>query len=1266
MTTRTPFRTEQVRAWNATATDYPRDALVDDLFEEVALRSPDSVAFEPETGPPVTYGELRGRVRALAASLQARGVGAGDTVGVLMERSVDAYVAILAILRAGGAFVPVDVTFPPDRVATILSDAGCRLVVTEDHHLPLVPSGVQVVQVDACDGDPEGPQTTERTALSPAYVMYTSGSTGAPKGVVVPHRGVVRLVRDTDLIVYQPSDVVCGTVNLTFDMSVLELFGTVLNGARMIVPTQDTLLAPTELEDLLRARRVTVMWLGAALFHQMAADRPAMFSSLRCLIAGGDALNPAAVRAVLVHGKPGQLVDGYGPTENTCLSTAHVIDDLPAEAESVPIGRPISNSTAYVVRDDGSPASPGEEGELWVGGDGVALGYLNRPEQTSERFVPDRFSGTGEGRLYRTGDMARWRPDGVIEFLGRRDRQVKLKGFRVELREIEIVLASHPAVKEAVVAVREGTDHLLGWVVADQDTGAGRTPRSLPMRLRQYLRDRLPVFMVPQEVKVVASMPVNASGKVDRAALSETADHREQDEVPAEERPHGATEEAIAESWRRVLGVGTVRRDDDFFDLGGQSLQATQVVSTVSGQLGVDGAHARALVGELLKSPTVAGLAEKIDRLRHAENAAPAGAGASADELLADAALPASMSSEAPPVDAPGAPRDVLLIGSTGFLGVFLLDRLVAAGTERVLCLVRANDADHARRRIAGRMRRYGLDYDRVRDHVVPLVGDTSRPLLGLSEAEFDALAARVDAIVHSGSLINFAYTYQQLRGTNVEGVRTLLDLATRHRLTPFHHVSTIITLVGYGVADDRYVMEDRPLAYPEHISLGYAESKWVAERLVAEAGRRGLPVAVYRPYEISGTRDRGVWNTDTLMCAWWRTIAETGLSPRVELPLDLVPVDYTAEAIVHILRTQSPDGRAYNLTNPNDARLSLVDERLRNMGYPVQEISYADWAKTVTERCQQDPHHPMTPFMLMFNENSSDPSLTVKEMYFAETFPEFSRTNTIRATDDAGLDLPPVDASLVDRYLGYFISSGFLNPPPEEPGGELGARIPLVPGNAEEIRQWVKHLQPRLAAHVRENPLYPLILGGRLRAEHLERFVVSELHAQPAEIAAFERLARRFDDSAASALFHDVAEAITGARPGLIAAADALGIDRDGVVTPTKGATAFADFVSWLAADTGPGAAAAALRADLMLWCAVCAELARELDRRPDVAPPEVTRYVRGYALAPPAVLRAAADVVAAAVEDGESPDEIERVTGRVEPVLRTYWTSVASDDRL
>ncbi|WP_433260386.1 amino acid adenylation domain-containing protein [Actinosynnema sp. CS-041913] len=1240
---------DRVRTWNRTATDYPRDGLVHELFAAQAQATPDAVALSPQDGEDLTYGEVLRRMENLAAVLAAEGVRVGDSVAVAIERSVDAYVAILAILRTGARWVPIGPDDPQPRVETVLADAGCGVVVVPPTGNDALPSDVLVLGVrDTVDAEP--PQRPELTARHPAYVMYTSGSTGAPKGVVVPHRGIVRLARNTGVLAFRPDDTVCATVNPTFDMSVFELFGALLNGARLAIPTRETVLSAPALESFLAQQRVTTMWLGSALFHQFVAQRPEMFRGLRRLVAGGDALNPNVVRKLLATARPGRLVDGYGPTENTGLSTAHVVEELPPEAESVPIGRPVCDSTAYVVREDGSLADVGEEGELWVGGDGVAIGYLNKPRLTAQRFVPDQFSDRRGGVLYRTGDMARWRRDGVLEFLGRRDRQVKIDGFRVELREIEIVLAAHHQVEEAVVAVLDGpagARHLCGWV-----TGAGGADRrALPEALRRHLRDRLPMFMVPTELRVVDAMPLTSSGKVDRDRLRTTGES-EQAPVDERDRPREGAERLVASVWQRALGVPAVRRQDDFFALGGQSVQAAQVAAAVGGQAGVAPHRTGSLVRALLTDPSLERFARQVDAVRSAADESAA----TAVDFSQEARLSEELRFSAPPAGDPAAPRRVLLTGASGFLGVFLLDRLVDAGVPEVHCLVRAHDEAHARRRLAGRVRRYGLDYDKVADHVVPLVGDLSEPRLGLEEDGFDRLAGTVDTIVHNGAAVNFAYPYEALRGSNVDSVRTLLELAASPRLKTFHHISTIAVLTGFAATGSRYVMEDEPPGFPERLSLGYLETKWVAEQLVRDAARRGLPVSIHRPSEITGTRDRGIWNTDTFLCAWFRAIVETGTAPDVELPLDFVPVDYTAETIVHIIRTQRHDGRTYHLANPHAARLDLLVDRLRHRGYRISKVPYADWVDHVTNLSRTDPYRPMTPYLPMFNTRVTGTSTTVEEMQLAGNFPQFSRANTARATGEAGPHPPPVDADLLDKYLDRLIKSGFL---PPAPGRDATRPLPAddtgTPGGAGTAAL-VRRMLPDLTAHVGASPLGRSACHDHLGSEELRRVAVGEVHTRRAEAEAFTRLAHRFRGTPAGGLFDRLSEAVTDLVLGARAAAEALdGAPRE----PAPAAVGLAAFFTGLAADAGPGAAAAAVRSGLLMHSAVCAELGHALRRVTTLAPTPVLRYLDDSRQVLAASFEACGQVIARAIEEDEEPDTIAGTADRVAPLLHAYWAA-------
>jgi amino acid adenylation domain-containing protein len=460
--------------WNDTRRDYPHDASLQQLFEQQAARTPDEIAVSyPHAGLRLSYGELNARANRLAHYLRRRGVGPDVAVGLLMERSVAMIVGLLGILKAGGAYVPLDTGYPQSRLRFMLRDAGARLLLTESWRRDV--SFDETVEVVACDADWQrfGAESAENpaclvTAQHPAYIIYTSGSTGQPKGVCVSHRAVNRLVCNTNYVRLHAGDRVAQVSNAAFDAATFEIWGALLHGAQLIGVAKEDALSPPELARQIAAQRLDVMFLTTALFNQIARDAPSAFATMRCLLFGGEASDPQSVRLVLEHGKPERLLHVYGPTENTTFSTWFEVREVPDGATTIPIGQPVANTQAYVLDSHRRLVPAGVAGELYLGGDGLARGYLNRAEQTAEKFIPNPFSADRAARLYRTGDVVRRRADGQIEFIGRLDQQVKVRGFRVELGEIESALQEHAGVRESAVIAREdasGEKQLVAYVV---------------------------------------------------------------------------------------------------------------------------------------------------------------------------------------------------------------------------------------------------------------------------------------------------------------------------------------------------------------------------------------------------------------------------------------------------------------------------------------------------------------------------------------------------------------------------------------------------------------------------------------------------------------------------------------------------------------------------------------------------------------------------------------------------------------------------------
>ena len=614
---------EILEKWNRPSAAYKTGLCIHELFEAQARRTPEAIAVSCE-GVQLSYAELDARSNRLARHLRAHGVGAESLVGLLFERSVEMVVGVLAVLKAGGAYVPLDPSYPQERLQFMAADAGLRLVVThaaagaagestvESVRAALTAAGVSLVCLDA-DADDILHHTAEPlpesgvTAENLAYVIYTSGSTGTPKGVGVPHRAVVRLVRDTDYARFDADEVFLLLAPVSFDASTFELWGPLLNGARLVVmPPETPSLA--ELAEAITRHGVTTLWLTAGLFHLMVDEQPEALRGLRQLLAGGDVLSPSHVERLLADGAGCVLINGYGPTENTTFTCTHRMEPGRQSAgASVPIGRPIANTRVYVLDERMRPVPVGVAGELYVGGEGLARGYLDRPSLTAERFVPDLFAAEPGGRLYRTGDFVRWLADGTIEFLGRLDTQVKLRGFRIEPGEIEAALCVHERVRAAaVVAAVEGDGkRLVAYVVPR----AGVEPVT-SAELRRFLAQQLPEYMVPSAFVLMEELPLTSNGKLDRRALPAPEEHgtRAEEDESSFVGARNALEEALVKIWSNVLGGARVGVHDNFFDLGGHSLKATQVVSRISKEL-----RTHVSFRDFFTSPTVAELAQVIE-----------------------------------------------------------------------------------------------------------------------------------------------------------------------------------------------------------------------------------------------------------------------------------------------------------------------------------------------------------------------------------------------------------------------------------------------------------------------------------------------------------------------------------------------------------------------------------------------------------------------------------------------------------------------------
>jgi amino acid adenylation domain-containing protein len=615
-------------AYSGSEAEYPRRCL-HELFEEQAALYPDAEAlvFGAER---LTYRQLDQRSNQIAQFLRQQGIQHEDRVGIFMDRSIGMVVSMLGILKAGGAYVPIDPDYPAERLKFIADDTEVRCVFTEKTVRAKLPTTAPLVYLDGPDSPiarcGNGPVPNISTPESIAVAIYTSGSTGQPKAACIPHRAAVRLVRNTNFVQATSEDRISQVSSPSFDAAILEIWSALTNGAALIGIRKEVLLDPAEVTKLLRAERITILFVNTAYVHQIGRDAPEVLKGPRKIMFGGEAAEPGPLRNILRHVPPGTLVNLYGPAENSVVSSSYEIHSVPEDSATISIGRPITNTRMYLL-DKGMHLVPiGLQGEIYVGGDGVARGYWNRPELTAQRFIPDPFSDNPGALLYRTGDLARMRENGEFEFNGRIDDQIKIHGHRIELAEVREAIVSHGAVKQVALLVREdepGDRRLVAYVTL-------RQPLDSPLEsLRQHVKEKLPSHMRPAAFVILDSIPLNTNGKVNRKALPPPSSRPEM--ATGYSLPQTGLEHMLAKVWQELLGVDRVGVNDNFFDLGGHSLLAARLIARIEKETGQN-----IPVATLFEAPTISELAQKLKDHTYASAWAPL------VELRAPAGTPAA------------------------------------------------------------------------------------------------------------------------------------------------------------------------------------------------------------------------------------------------------------------------------------------------------------------------------------------------------------------------------------------------------------------------------------------------------------------------------------------------------------------------------------------------------------------------------------------------------------------------------------------------
>jgi len=999
--------------FNHTQTNYPLDQCIHQLFEEQLNRTPDNIAVVFDDRQ-LTYAELNAPANQLAHYLQKLGVGAEVLVGICVERSLEMLIGILGILKAGGAYIPLDPSYPQERLAFMLEDAQNPILLTQQKLLEKLPDrNAETVCLDT-DWEIIATESETNPALSIhpenlAYVIYTSGSTGKPKGVQITHQNLVHSTIARITYYQEPITSFLLLSSFAFDSSVAGIFWTLCQGGTLYIPPDGLQKQPPKIVELIAQHHISHLLslpsLYALILEQAKTEQ---LASLRTVIVAGEALSRELVKYHLERLFKTSLFNEYGPTEATVWSSVYHCQSQEL-ATQIPIGRPISNTQIYILDSYLQPVPIGVPGELYISGIGLARGYLNRPDLTAEKFIQNPFI---KSKLYKTGDLARYLPDGNIEFLGRIDHQVKIRGFRIEIGEIEAVLSQHPSVRKAVVMAREdepGNKRLVAYVIPSAETV------QTSAILSSYLKEKLPEYMVPSAYVMLKNFPLTPNGKVNRKALP-SPDKVRPDLTATFVEPRTPIEKMLIEIWAEVLSIEQVGIYDNFFELGGHSLLVTQLLARVRKAFPIE-----LSLGSIFEAPTVAGMAEGIEMGMQTESAFQIST-KDAVHLDAEAVLDPTICPNNIPFELTTQPTAIFLTGATGFLGAFLLHELLQQTEADIYCLVRSANVTEGKQRIQRTLASYLLWDEHLSSRIIPVVGNLSEPLLGLSNQEFLALAQQIDVIYHNGALVNFTYPYSALKAANVLGTQEILRLAAKIKVKPVHFISTNSVFSPLEFDGLRVVRETDEIDKSELISGGYSQSKWVAEKLVAIARSRDIPVAIYRPGRISGHSKTGACNPNDHTFRTIKGCIQLGCAPDLDAMVNLTPVDYVSQAIAHLSRQKASLGKNFHLVNPQPARWNELVSWIRSMGYPIKDISYESWQAEILNIAENSPENALYPLVSTFSEKIAvDDSKAVLQ---------FDCQNILEGLAETSIACPQLDAKLFSTYFLYLIRSRFLDAP--------------------------------------------------------------------------------------------------------------------------------------------------------------------------------------------------------------------------------------------
>ena len=900
--------------FNNTKTEYPHDKTIMDLFEEQVEKTPDNIAVVFENQK-LTYKELNEKANQLAHYLLSNHVSIGDIVCILLDKSLEMIISILGILKIGATFLPIDINYPKERIDYIINNSKSNIVLTSEDLIDNINHTAKTLVVDQNNLQsshfPKQNRYIPYSTDNLAYIMYTSGSTGNPKGVMVTHKNIIRLVKNNKFINLTNDEHILQTGSIVFDACTFEIWSALLNGYQLFLIRKEDLLTPHQLQKYLLENKISTLWLTAPLFNQLCESNPYMFSSVKNLLTGGDVLSPQHINMLKKSCPNLTIINGYGPTENTTFSCCFTIEE--EYQRSIPIGKPISNSTAYVVSSSGSLCPIGVPGELWVGGDGVSRGYLNNEALTSEKFIKNPFAN---GTIYKTGDLVKWLPDGNIEFIGRIDNQVKIRGFRVELNEVNNTILTFSNIKQtaAFIYTINETKYICSYFVS---------PDMIDIdKLKEYLRKILPNYMIPHFLIQIDSFPLTINGKIDKKLLPTPSinDIKKEIILPCNELEH-----ELLEILKSIISNNTISVLDDFFiDLEMDSLTAMKASALLS--------KYNVTIQDINTYSSIRSLADFISKGKI--------------KSFDDNSLPiASIEDRTFSFDL----TNVLLTGGIGFLGIHVLYELINnPSVSKIYCLIRKKNNMSPHERLEKILDFYFSNDIKLKilNSVIIVEGDFCYKTLNIKDHLYKELCNTITTVIHCGANVKHYGKFEHFYSTNVEGTKNILYFCEQSgaRLA---HISTT-SIGGFSNTNDLKTLDENSINIGQHFNNHvYMITKYLAEIEILNAINNNIVCA--KIFRIGNMMPRLLDNKfqinlyDNAFISRLEALSKLHAitAEYKEVVFDITPVDLCCNAIMKILNAKDNKQTIYHIYNPNTYTIETILSKL-NIG--IREVSHSEF----------------------------------------------------------------------------------------------------------------------------------------------------------------------------------------------------------------------------------------------------------------------------------------------------------------------------------